>query len=241
MPRSGTTLTEQILASHPCVFGAGELDDVADLARRLALPSNGPSDQVRNLLEKDDSSFRELADRYLAKLEELNPSVERVVDKMPLNYLHLGLITALWPESRIVVCRRDPRDIAVSCWATCFATVPWANDLRVVAEQIIEHDRLIAYWKTVLPIPLIEVVYEELVAEFEPQARRLVEAVGLPWDPACLEFHLLKRTVRTASLGQVRKPIYSKSVGRWKNYEAALAPFFETFARCHHSILNQVP
>ena len=116
----------------------------------------------------------------------------------------------------MVVCRRDPRDIAVSCWATYFATVCWANDFPTIGEQIIEHDQLIAHLKAVLLIPLIEVVYEELVGDFEREARRLVEAVGLEWDSICLEFHAKKRTIRTASLTQVRKPIYSKSVGRWK-------------------------
>ncbi len=241
MPRSGTTLIEQILASHPQVFGAGELDDVIRLVCQLAAPSGDPNDVVRRALELDAASFRKLADRHVARLEELGGSAEHVVDKMPSNYMHLGLIAALWPESRIILCRRDPRDIALSCWATYFGALRWANDLRVVAKQMIEHDRLIAHWKTVLPIPLIEVVYEELVADFEPQARRLVEAVGLPWDPACLEYHSLKRTIRTASLGQVRKPIYSKSVGRWKNYEAALAPFLETFAQYNHPIPGQVP
>ncbi|MGO9913608.1 MAG: tetratricopeptide repeat protein [Isosphaeraceae bacterium] len=240
MPRSGTTLTEQILASHPRVYGAGELDDINRVASQLAAPPGGPTDVAQRALELDAASFRELADRYVARLEELGGSAERVVDKMPSNYLHLGLIAALWPESQIILCRRDPRDIALSCWATYFGAIRWANDLRVVARQIIEHDRLIAHWKTVLPIRLIEVVYEELVADFEPQARRLVEAVGLEWDPACLEYHSLERTIRTASLGQVRQPIYSKSVGRWKNYEAALAPLFETFARYNHPVPGQV-
>ena len=189
----------------------------------------------------DAASFRELADRYVARLEELGASADHVVDKMPSNYMHLGLIAALWPESQVILCRRDPRDIALSCWATYFGAIHWANDLRLVAQQIIEHDRLIEHWKTMLPIPLIEVVYEELVADFEPQARRLIKAVGLPWDPACLEYHSLERTIRTASLGQVRQPIYSKSVGRWKNYEAALAPLLETFARNNHPVPGQVP
>ena len=109
----------------------------------------------------------------------------------------------------------------------------------MVAQQIIDHDRLIKHWKAALPIPLIEVAYEEMVADFEPQARRLIEAVGLPWDPACLDFHSLKRTIRTASLGQVRKPIYSQSVGRWKHYEAALAPLLETFAEYNHPLPGQ--
>ena len=124
MPRSGTTLTEQVLASHPRVFGAGELDDVARLVTQLAAPSDGPvggpTQVVKNALEMDAAAFRALADRHIARLEELGGPAEHVVDKMPSNFIHLGLIAALWPEARIVVCRRDPRDIALSCWATYF-------------------------------------------------------------------------------------------------------------------------
>jgi hypothetical protein len=149
---------------------------------------------------------------------------------MPGNYIHLGLIAVLWPEARVIVARRDSRDVAVSCWCTFFGALRWANDFRHIAQQILQHDRLMAHWQTVLPVPPIEVRYEELVADFEPQVRRLIEAVGLPWDPACLEFHTLKRPIRTASLKQVRQPIYSGSIGRWKRYRAALAPLYEMFA-----------
>ena len=194
---------------------------------------------MRRALELDAASFRKLADRYVARLADLGGSAEHVVDKMPSNYVHLGLIAALWPESQIILCRRDPRDIALSCWATYFGEIRWANDLRVVAKQIIEHDRLIAHWKSVLPIPLTEVVYEELVANFEPEARRLVESLGLAWHPACCQFHTLNRPIRTASLSQVRQPIYSRSVGRWKHYEAALAPALEALTRYRHPPLSR--
>ncbi len=150
---------------------------------------------------------------------------------MPGNSLWLGLIATLFPEACIVVCRRDPRDVAVSCWSTYFGELPWANDMSVIARHIIEHDRLLAHWKAVLPRPVIEVVYEDLVADFESQSRRLIEAVGLSWHTACREFHLLKRPVRTSSLTQVRQPLYTKSVGRWRHYQTALLPFFESFAK----------
>jgi len=231
MPRSGTTLTEQILASHSMVSGAGELDDFMRLARELSGDSERPSELAKTLLSLQDATIQSLAERYLARLEAFDCSALHVVDKMPGNAFHLGLIATLFPNAQIVVCQRDPRDVAVSCWTTYFGELRWANDLSVIARQITQHERLMSHWKAVLPIPLIEVVYEELVADFEPQARRLVEALGLVWEPACLDFHSLKRTIRTASLGQVRQPIYSKSVGRWRHYEAALAPFLETFAR----------
>jgi tetratricopeptide (TPR) repeat protein len=241
MPRSGTTLTEQILASHPSVFGAGELKEIFRIARELAGRSERPSDLVKALRSLDPAETRSLADRYLAHLDELDRSADFVVDKMPGNSFQLGLIATLFPEARIIVCRRDPRDVAVSCWSTCFGELPWANDMSVIARHIIEHDRLLAHWKAVLPRPIIEVVYEDLVADFESQSRRLIEAVSLSWHTACGEFHTLKRPVRTSSLTQVRQPIYSKSVGRWRHYQGALAPFYKTFAEQGRHLSNATP
>jgi len=241
MPRSGTTLIEQVLASHPDVFGAGELTDVLSLAREISGVPESPAVLVRTLRLLDPPSLRALADRYIHRLETLDRSAKHVVDKMPGNYMYLGLIAALWPGARIIVSRRDPRDVAVSCWSTYFGALRWANDFRHIAEQIIQHDRLIAHWKTVLPAPLIEVSYEALVTDFEPQARRLIEAVGLPWDPGCLEFYSLQRPVRTASLKQVRQPVYTKSIGRWKHYQTALAPLYETFARHNQPLERPAP
>jgi tetratricopeptide (TPR) repeat protein len=233
MPRSGTTLVEQVLASHPRVSGAGELGCVAEIAGELASPCAdgppGPSAQV--IADLDGRSLRAIADRYLARLDEFDRTSDHVVDKMPSNYLYLGLIAALWPEARIIVCRRDPRDIALSCWMNFFSQLRWTNDVRQIAEQILIHDRLLAHWKAVLPVPIVEVVYESLVADFPAQARRMIESIGLDWNPACLDFHSLDRPVRTASLHQVRRPIYSGSVGRWKEYRTVLGPLFETFAR----------
>jgi hypothetical protein len=241
MPRSGTTLVEQVLAAHPEVFGAGELTDVLKIARALLGDSSDAGAIARALRSLKPPDFGALAGRYLDRLDALDRSARHVVDKIPGNHLYLGVIAALWPGATIIACRRDPRDVAVSCWTTAFEQVHWANDLRTIARQIIRHDRLMAHWKVVLPIPIIEVVYEEMVADFEPQARRMVEALGLTWDPACLEFHATKRPVQTASLLQVRRPIYSSSVGRWRSYESALTPLFETFARHNHLIAGTAP
>jgi hypothetical protein len=231
MPRSGTTLTEQVLASHPSVFGAGELEDVGRLASQIAPPFGSPQALVSEFLAMDAKALRNLGDSHVARLEELGRGAERVVDKMPGNLLHVGVIAAIWPNATILLCRRHPLDVALSCWTTPFGQIRWSSDLGQIARQIIEHDRLVTHWKAVSPVPMIDVVYEDLVADFEPRACRLIEAVGLPWDPACLEFHKLERTVRTASLGQVRKPISSRSVGRWKHYKAALAPVVAALAR----------
>ncbi len=241
MPRSGTTLTEQILASHSRVVGAGELPDIQRLIGRLAAPSATPAGVVYSLLGMEPAPFHDLAQHHIDRLAALGKNAEHVVDKMPSNYLHLGLIAALWPEAQIIVCRRDPRDIAMSCWSNYFGAINWANDFGAIAEQIIEHDRLMAHWKAVLPRPPIEVAYEELVADFEPQTRRLIEALGLSWDPACLDFHTLKRPIRTASLSQVRKPLYSQSSGRWRNYQATLIPFLEALERLGHPLTDPPP
>ncbi len=233
MPRSGTTLVEQVLASHPRIFGAGERKDVPRLYSELAGGTEQPTALVRSLLDRDPAGLRLIVERTLARLESLEPGRARhIVDKLPENYLFLGLIAALWPEARVIHCRRDVRDVALSCWSNFLNDIRWSDDLRHIAQRIVEHDRLNEHWRAVLPCPLITVDYEALVRDFEPQVRRLLAALdlGLAFDPACLVFHTMNRTVRTASMNQVRSPINSRSIGRWKNYEAALAPLFETFA-----------
>jgi hypothetical protein len=146
------------------------------------------------------------------------------VDKMPENSLYLGLIAALFPGAKLIHCRRDPRDVALSCWMTDFAEVRWACDLEHIATRIEQHQRIMEHWQRVLPTPIFEVDYEALVADPDRIARALVAWCGLEWDPACLEFHSARRPVRTASVAQVRQPVYRTSVGRWKNYERTLAP-----------------
>lgn len=230
MPRSGTTLVEQVLASHRDVFGAGELDDVRRITADLSGPDDSYATVARTLRGLEPDAARRLARRYLDQLEQIDATAVHVVDKMPANYLLLGVIATLWPEARVIVCRRDPRDVALSCWTNFFAEIRWANDLGHIAGQIAQCDRLIAHWYEVLPRRPIEVVYEDFVADFEPQARRLLEALELPWDSACLEFHSLRRPVMTASLGQVRQPIYTRSVGRWRHYSKALEPLLRVLA-----------
>ena len=148
------------------------------------------------------------------------------MDKMPENYRCLGLLGMLFPRARFIHCRRDLRDVAVSCWLSNFKQINWANDQESIAAYIGEYLRLMAHWQQVLPVPIVEVAYENVVADLETEARRLVSACGLEWEPACLAFHQTRRVVQTASFTQVRQPIYSRSVGRWRNYEEALGPLF---------------
>jgi tetratricopeptide (TPR) repeat protein len=223
LPRSGTTLIEQILASHSQVFGAGELKLASDALS--ALGGQG-ADRVEGLRRLDRQTADRLASRHLEGLLAFSRAALRIVDKMPDNYLYLGLLATLFPRAKFVHCRRDLRDVAVSCWITHFKEIRWANDRQHVASRFGEYQRLMEHWRKVLPAPLLEVDYEETVADLEGVARRLVDWCGLAWEPACLEFHRAKRPVRTASALQVRQPIFKTSVARWKYYEQALGSLF---------------
>jgi tetratricopeptide (TPR) repeat protein len=233
LPRSGTSLTEQILASHSRVFGAGELT----LTKRVFETIPGAIEQGGmpfDLLESiDRQTSRRLADRYLMELAAVDDSADRIVDKMPDNTVYLGLIAMLFPDAPLILCRRDVRDVALSCWMTNFMQVRWACDPDEIALRFEEHERLMEHWRQVLPVPLLEVQYEELVANVERGARALVAWCGLDWEPACLEFHKTRRPVMTSSVEQVRQPIYTSSVGRWKNYRQSLAPLFAKLGDGH--------
>jgi hypothetical protein len=145
---------------------------------------------------------------------------------MPDNYLYVGLLAVLFPRARLIHCRRDLRDVAVSCWMTHFRDIRWANDPEHLAARFHEYERLVAHWRQVLPLPVLEVEYEETVRDLEGAARRLVAWCDLDWEPACLAPHQGKSPVRTASVCQVRQPVYTHSVGRWKKYEQALGTLF---------------
>jgi hypothetical protein len=226
LPRSGTTLIEQVLASHSRVHGAGELrqgrqsfDGIARILGR----SEGPLLCVPHL---HATAVLRLAQEHDERLGTLGGEAERVVDKMPDNYIYLGFLAALFPRATFIHCRRDLRDIAVSCWMTDFRSIRWANDPEHIASRFQQYQRIMDHWRAVLPAPIHEIDYEESVADLEGVARRLVAACGLDWEPACLEFHRTKRPIRTASVAQVRQPVYKKSVARWKNYEQELSGLF---------------
>ncbi len=231
LPRSGTTLVEQVLASHPRVHGAGELTlgDQTFRAIPTALGRNEPPlPCVPHLTE---TALRALAGSHLEKLPRVDDRAERIVDKRPENYLYLGLLAALFPQATFIHCRRDLRDTALSCWLTQFTTIPWTHDPGHVATHFQQYLRLMGHWRQVLPAPIHEVRYEEMVKDLEGNARRLIAACGLDWDPACLEFHRTRRAVRSAAGVQVRQPVHAQSVGRWKNYQTHLAELFAALPR----------
>jgi tetratricopeptide (TPR) repeat protein len=232
LPRSGTTLIEQVLASHSQLHGAGELTRTRldfEAIPGLLGRTEPPLDCLAGL---DARTVATLAAQHEEALRALDGGARaRVVDKMPDNYMHLGLLAVLFPEATFIHCRRDMRDVAVSCWMTNFRSIRWANDLEHIRGRIREYRQLMDHWRAVLPVPIHEVDYEAAVDDLESVARRLVAACGLEWEPACLDFFRTRRPVRTASVTQVRKPVYRHSVGRWKHYEPALADLFSNLSR----------
>ncbi len=235
MPRSGTTLVEQVLASHSRVHGAGELRLGRQTLESVPQVMGRPDQMLECLEMMDGGTVRQLAARHWDDLQELvnriSPRPERIVDKLPDNYLHIGLLALLFPRAAFIHVRRHPCDVALSCWMTNFRTIRWADDRENVAGRLRDHARLMQHWKTVLPVTVHEVIYEKLVDDFENEARRLIAAVDLEWEPACRDFHLTRRPVRTASVTQVREPLYTRSVARWKNYEPYLGDLFEKLPR----------
>lgn len=223
MPRSGTTLVEQILASHPDVHGAGELPHVEQLVTRMPAMASPRAAWPHCLDRIDDEELQRLASEHVDRLRELNPHAQRVVDKMPKNAFHLGLIRMLFPQARIVHCRRDPLDICMSCYTRYFAKgQPFSWHLTELGEYYREYDRLSRYWNDVVPGPMLELAYEDVTSNQEDTTRRLIDFLGLPWDNACLDFHQSSRRVRTNPV-QVRQPIYRSSVARWKRFEPWIA------------------
>jgi tetratricopeptide (TPR) repeat protein len=227
MPRSGTTLVEQILASHPQVQGAGELTLVDRLARRLP----GAGEGLAEALLPDIMAA--LGAEYASRARALAPGAARLIDKLPGNFAYAGLIHLMLPNARIIHCIRDPLDTCLSCYETRFAKGnPYAYDLRELGRRYLGYAQLMAHWRRLLPPDrFIEVRYEDVVADLEGQARRLLGVCGLGWDEACLEFHSTRREVWTASSSQVRRPLYASSIGRGQACAAYLGPLIEVLEK----------
>ena len=224
MPRSGTTLLEQICSSHSRIFGAGELEAIPLIVAKLAREQG--SDKSKADDESKAEARRRAADAHLLYLHSIGQGAVRVVDKFPDNILLVGLIARLFPRARIIYCSRDPRDISLSCYFQRFADKAqhFSYDLANCGRRCRQVERLATHWLKLLPLHMIEVNYEKLVEDLEGESRRVIEFLGLDWESACLEFHRTERTVATVSLWQVRQPLYKSSVERWRNYEKHLGP-----------------
>jgi len=227
MPRSGTTLVESILASHPSVAAGGEMRWVHDRLRQ-SLGMQGLPDTGRWLSNAGDESLRALARDWAGVLRERADGKPRITDKMPGNYHLAGLLHVCFPDSPIIYVHRDARDNGLSCFTTAFYEGHgFSHDLSDIGHFYSLHDRLMEHWRGTLGAErIVQVEYEALVAEPEAETRRLLQAVGLPWDPACLNFHEARRRVNTASVYQVRQPLYRSSIGRWEAFERHLEPLF---------------
>ena len=224
MPRSGTTLVEQLLASHPNVRAGGERADVYAALTEHSIRLRTHYPEFASTL--DAAALRALGARYLERAGVPPQSGLRHTDKMPSNFLHLGAIALMLPNAKIVHVRRDPVDTCLSCFANLFAEEqPHVYDLAELGRYYRAYRRLMEHWRSVLPDGmLLELQYEEIVADLEGQARRLLAHAGLAWDASCLAFYRTRRPVRTASAAQVRRPVYSSSIGRHRRYGARLAP-----------------
>ncbi|RWE57272.1 MAG: tetratricopeptide repeat protein [Mesorhizobium sp.] len=229
MPRSGTTLTEQICASHPDVHGAGELSKLMRVANAIGLMNRSLGDVAQSIKSITADLSRTLAEEHLSYLHERAPAALRIVDKTPHNFELIGLIGLLFPNARIIHCRRDAIDNCVSCFVLNFSEGHSYNtDLKTLGLYYREYDRLMQHWNEVFPGLIFENRYETLVEDQEAQSRRLIDYLGLPWDDACLRFFDRDGSVNTPSRWQVRQPIYKSSVKRWKNYENEIQPLIQS-------------
>ena len=229
MPRSGTTLTEQIIASHPAVHGAGELRDLMEVVQQMPAAGGALQPYPENLAALTPEMLNDWGQDYTQRLKRRAPGAQRITDKMPANYLAMGLIPLMLPNARIIHVMRNPVDTCLSCFTRLFNRHQDATyDLHELGRHYATYARLMQHWRATLPAgSFMEVQYEDIVADMQGQARRLIDWVGLPWDEACLEFHKTERSIRTASVTQVRQPIYNSSVERWRHYEKYLGPLLD--------------
>ncbi|MFC1772574.1 sulfotransferase [Pseudomonadota bacterium] len=230
MPRSGTSLTEQILASHPDVYGAGELRDVKQITRNMeASRKNKPiASYIDVIAEFTQQDMNKYALQYLDSIAKLDAEAPYVTDKMPHNFLLIGVISLLFPEARIIHCRRDPLDNALSIYFQNFSwTHDYAVNLATIGRFYKVYERYMQHWEKVVDIPIMTVQYEDMVEDQETMSRQLIEFCGLEWDDQVLDFHGSERAIATASYDQVRQPIYKTSRERWRKYEKHLGPLIE--------------
>ncbi|MDX1517792.1 MAG: sulfotransferase [Woeseiaceae bacterium] len=229
LPRSGSTLIEQILASHPEVEGTHELPELGRVARGVGMQRDDRKKYPEVVTELTADEFRKLGDRYLERtLRHRTAKTPRFTDKLPNNFAHVGFASLILPNAKFIDARRHPLDSCLGSYKQLFARgQPFTYDLFELGEFYLEYRRLMAHWHDVLPGNVLDVQYEDVVADIETQVRRILEFCDLPWDDRCMRFFETERAVKTASSEQVRQPIYSDALHRWRNYETQLAPLIE--------------
>ena len=229
MPRSGTTLVEQIVSSHPQVHGAGELASIGRIEKAIAQQLKASNPYPECMSESDESITLKYSKQYLEELRNYAHDAERITDKMPANFTKIGLIKTLFPKARIIHCQRNALDTCTSNYLNYFAIGNlYSFDLHELGQYYLDYERLMAHWSKYFPVDILTVQYEELIGDQEKISRQLIEHICLEWDDRCMDYHLNKRAVNTFSSMQVRQPIYSDSINRWKHYEEGLAPLIAT-------------
>ena len=231
MPRSGTTLVEQIMASHPEVHGAGELPYMTNIFRRLWISSHGKRALLAENTPVSDLPAKEIqkqAQWYLQQITGKFQGVSRITDKATLNFQHIGFITMLFPQARIIHCQRNPMDTCLSMYMLKFLQhQPFAYDLKELGAYYSQYHRLMSHWQSLLGERILNIQYEDLIGAQEVNSRKLIDHIGLDWNERCLHFHKTERAVHTASHLQVRQKIYTSSRERWRHYEPWLGPLRE--------------
>jgi tetratricopeptide (TPR) repeat protein len=229
MPRSGTSLIEQILASHKDIHGAGELKSLDEVIHKYRGEKNRNQSTLPSQKQLQDYDYSFMASEYLQTIRELGPDKKYITDKMPANFFYIGFIHLMFPNAKIIHSMRDPMDSCFSCYAKLFnETMDFTYNLQTLGNYYVRYIKLMQHWHEVLPPgTILDVKYENVVADVEAQARRMLEYINVPWDKNCLEFYKNKRAVKTASVAQVRKPIYASSVARWEHFKEQLMPLLD--------------
>ncbi len=229
MPRSGTTLLEQILSSHHKVYGAGELDDLKHILLTTS-PKSTPDNFPEGVTKLDRNDITMLADKYINKLTQYNiDDKDHVSNKMTTNFLYIGMIKILFPKAKIIHCKRDPMDTCLSCFKNNFeGYLPFTYDLTELGQYFCIYQRLMSHWHAVLPEYIFNIQYENLITNQEIETKKMIDYCGLCWDEKCLSFHKTNRHVKTSSFSQVRRPIYKNSVHLWEQYKKHLEPLLSS-------------
>ena len=227
MPRSGTTLVEQIISSHPKVYGAGELQAISAIVLSISQRLEHADLYPECMTLFDQEMAEEYSARYLQELALHSATAKHITDKFPGNYFKIGLIKTLFPDARIIHCQRNPLDTCISIFFHCIQDWKWSFELTELGQYYLDYQRLMSHWHKLFPGEIFTVQYEELVMDQERVSKQLIDYLGLKWDEKCLDFHNNERDVRTISNMQVRQPMYKNSMNRWKHYEKHLQPLIE--------------